>query len=83
LEPHKLPGATLKAKKSIKNEGTEDDGELAAPEPKSKSKRKAKSKGKGKKRVSEDMDTDSEPEYVPRKTRSRAAPVEEPEVARI
>lgn len=43
---------------------------------KTKAKRKAKGKGKSKKRSSEEMDDDSEePEYVPRKTRSRAMPL--------
>ncbi|KAH7412269.1 hypothetical protein DE146DRAFT_751396 [Phaeosphaeria sp. MPI-PUGE-AT-0046c] len=42
-------------------------------------------KCKGKKRPSEELDDSSEPEYVPKKTRSRAAPVEviDPAIARI
>jgi hypothetical protein len=53
---------------------------------KPKSKSKAKPKPKGKKRSSDELDSSSEAEYVPRKTRSRAAPLEEtvnPAVARM
>jgi hypothetical protein len=45
--------------------------------PKTKARIRAKAKGKGKKRSSEEFESDSEePEYVPRKTRSRAIPME-------
>jgi hypothetical protein len=59
-----------------------DDGE-EVPKPKRKSKKKVDDTGvnrpkrKSKKRAMEEMDEDSEPEYVPRKTRSRAVPMVE------
>jgi hypothetical protein len=65
-------------KGKMKAEDTKDEAETTKPKPK----RKAKSK----KRPYEELDNASELEYVPKKTRSRAAPMEEvidPAVARI
>lgn len=71
--------AKAKTKKNAEDEGGSDDVSETKP--------KSNRKGKGKKRASDEMDdTSSEPEYVPRKTRSRAAPLEEvvnPTIARI
>ena len=80
VEPPKLPEVAPKPKKSRakKQKVADEDSEEEAPKP--------KPKRKGKKRASEEMDTASEPEYVPKKTRSRAAPMEDiidPAVARI
>jgi hypothetical protein len=74
------PERKTKTKKNVDKENNSDD----ALETKAKPNRKGK--GKGKKRASDEMDASSEPEYVPRKTRSRAAPLEDvvdPAVARI
>ncbi|KAF1917660.1 hypothetical protein BDU57DRAFT_546883 [Ampelomyces quisqualis] len=55
-----------KNKKNAEDENDSDD----------ESKTKPKCQGKGQKRASDEMDESSEPEYVPKKTRSRAAPIE-------
>lgn len=67
--------------KTVSKNKAEDGGDSDST-----SENQPKPKRKGKKRPSEELDNISEPEYVPRKTRSRAGPIEEvvdPAVARI
>jgi hypothetical protein len=82
------PKRKSRAKGKKKAEATDEDDVDGndVEKCKSKSKPKAKPKAKGKKRSSEELDEDSEPEYLPKKTRSRATPMEEvvdPTVARV
>jgi hypothetical protein len=58
------------------DEADAEEHSKSKPKAKAKAKSKAKAKGRGKKRPSDDLDDESEePEYVPRKTRSRALPM--------
>jgi hypothetical protein len=81
-EPPKPKRKSRAKAKSKKVEDTDDsEGALEAE-----AKPKPNAQRKGKKRPSDEMDDSSEPEYVPKKTRSRAKPMEEevdPAVTRI
>jgi hypothetical protein len=96
VEPPTLEVPKKSRAKKVKTEDDEEDGESETPKPKGRSKKKINNNNKGEtetpksmgsstKRTSE-ADDSSEPEYVPKKSRSRAVPMEEvvnPAVAKI
>jgi hypothetical protein len=96
IEPPTLEMPKKSRAKKVKIEDDEEDGEPETPKPKGRGKKKKKNDddgetetlkqtGSGTKRAFE-ADDSSEPEYVPKKSRSRAVPLEEvddPAVAKI